>query len=535
MSATWDETFDVVVVGSGAAGFTAAVTAASEGASVIVLEKAATTGGTTRKAAAWFWILNNRFMREAGIEDPREDALRYLARLSRPAEYTPSDRYLGLPEHEYRALETFYDFGDEAIAALEELGALEAAAGLDVPDYSAQLKENVPKHGRTLWPAPAGGGQGGGEAMIERFGEAAERLGVEVRTSTPVANLILDGGRVTGVVATGDGGGRIRARRGVVFASGGFTHNPALRRAFLRGPYVGGCAALTNTGDFIPLAQAAGAELGNMQQAWSAPIVIERMLRDPAKVAGSFVLPGTGMIIVNRDGRRVINEKAVYNEFTRTFFDWDSRTLSYPNLPLILIWDQQVAGGAAGNDFGNPVPPADIDGYWVLRAGTLAELTDLIAKRLTELELPADHDTLAADFTENVRQSVSRYNELAESGLDTDFHRGETPIELALAAIFGPGEGPNPTMSPLAPAGPYYATILGPGTLDTKGGPRVDTDGRVLRPDSEPIDGLYGAGNCVASPSGEGYWAGGGTIGPILCYAYLAGKHVAARQPAPAS
>jgi 3-oxosteroid 1-dehydrogenase len=202
---------------------------------------------------------------------------------------------------------------------------------------------------------------------------------------------------------------------------------------------------------------------------------------------------------------------------------------------LILIWDQQVAEGVAGNDFGNPVPPADVDGYWVLRADTLAELTGLIAKRLTELKLPADHDTLAADFTENVRQSVARYNELAESGLDTDFHRGETPVELALAAIFGPGEGTNPTMSPLAPAGPYYATILGPGTLDTKGGPRVDTDGRVLRPDSEPIDGLYGAGNCVASPSGEGYWAGGGTIGPILCYAYLAGKHVAARQPAPAS
>ena len=460
MSATWDETFDVVVVGSGAAGFTAAVTAAPQGASVVVLEKAATTGGTTRKAAAWFWILNNRFMREAGIEDPREDALRYLARLSRPAEYTPSDRYLGLPEHEYRALETFYDFGDEAIAALEELGALQAAAGLDVPDYSAQLKENVPKHGRTLWPAPAGGGQGG-EAMIERFREAAERLGVEVRTSTPVTDLILDGGRVAGVVATGDAGGRVRARRGVVFASGGFTHNPALRRAFLRGPYVGGCAALTNTGDFIPLAQAAGAELGNMQQAWSAPIVIERMLRDPAKVAGSFVLPGTGMIIVNRDGRRVINEKAVYNEFTRTFFDWDSRTLSYPNLPLILIWDQQVAEGVAGNDFGNPVPPADVDGYWVLRAGTLAELTDLIAKRLTGVELPPDHDTLAADFTENVRQSVAATTNWPNPA-STRTSTEARPPSSGSGGDIRPRGRREPDHESVAPAGPYYATILAP-------------------------------------------------------------------------
>jgi predicted oxidoreductase len=84
-------------------------------------------------------------------------------------------------------------------------------------------------------------------------------------------------------------------------------------------------------------------------------------------------------------------------------------------------------------------------------------------------------------------------------------------------------------MRALSDTGPYYATILGPGTLDTKGGPRVDIHGRVLRADGQPISGLYGAGNCVASPSAEAYWAGGGTIGPILCYAYLAGKHVAAR------
>ena len=148
--------------------------------------------------------------------------------------------------------------------------------------------------------------------------------------------------------------------------------------------------------------------------------------------------------------------------------------------------------------------------------------------------MPADHDSLAADFTENLARAVERYRVFAESGVDTDFHRGETPIELTLAAMVGSGAGPNPTMRPLATTGPYFATVLGPGTLDTKGGPLVDTDGRVLRPTGEPIDGLYGAGNCVASPSGEGYWAGGGTIGPILCFAHLAGKHVASREPAPA-
>ena len=95
--------------------------------------------------------------------------------------------------------------------------------------------------------------------------------------------------------------------------------------------------------------------------------------------------------------------------------------------------------------------------------------------------------------------------------------------------MFGPGDGANPTMRRLSETGPYYATLLGPGTLDTKGGPRVDVQGRVLRADGSTIPGLYGAGNCVASPSGEAYWGAGGTIGPIFCFAYLAGRHVAAR------
>jgi succinate dehydrogenase/fumarate reductase flavoprotein subunit len=529
MSGEWDEVFDVVVAGSGAGGFAAALTAASEGASVLVLEKAATTGGTTRKAAAWFWILNNRFMREAGIEDPKDDALRYLARLSRPALYSPDEPFLGIPQDEYQALETFYDRGDEAIAALEKIGALEAAAGLDFPDYSAHLPENTPKRGRVLWPAAGGGGQTGGQEMLARFHQAADQLGVEVRTATAVTDLVTSDGTVTGVVTGGTATRRIRARRGVVFASGGFTHNARLRREFLRGPYVGGCAAVSNTGDFIPLALSAGAELAGMQHAWSAPIVLERMRREPRTVAGSFVLPGDGLLIVNRFGERAVNEKAIYHELTKSFFDWDSRHLRYPNLPLIAIWDQQVATTVAGRDFGNPVPPDDVDGYWVVRADDLAGLARAIDQRLGTLGLPAGHNSLDPTFADHLDRTLKRFRGFAESGVDEDFHRGETPIELALNAMFGPGDGPNPTIRALSDTGPYYATILGPGTLDTKGGPRVDIHGRVLRADGQPISGLYGAGNCVASPSAEAYWAGGGTIGPILCYAYLAGKHVAAR------
>src|SRR5213080_290420 len=531
LDVTWDERFDVIVVGSGAAGFTAALTAAADGASVVVLEKAAMTGGTTRKSAAWFWVPNNRLMRAAGIDDPRDAALQYMARLARPAEYAPSQPTLGLPAEEFAALEAFYDHGDEALAALEELGALDVGGVMEFPDYFAHLDEDVPKRGRSLWPAAAEGGQQGGHVLLEGFHRAADRLGVEVRTSTPAVDLVLgEDGEALGVVVDGERGRqRVRAERGVVFATGGFTHDPALRRDHLRGPYVGGCAAVTNTGDFVKLAQAAGAVLANMQQAWSAPIVLERLQRDPGGVAGSFVIPGDGLIIVNRAGERVLNEKAPYHEQTRAFFSWDPVSGRYPNLPLIAIWDEQVAARVGGVDFGNPVPPAHVDAYWVISADDLAGLETAIAERLEGVGLAAGHDQLAPDFHANLGRTLARYGDFADSGVDLDFRRGETPIELAGAAMFGPGDGANPTMRRLSETGPYYATLLGPGTLDTKGGPRVDVQGRVLRADGSTIPGLYGAGNCVASPSGEAYWGAGGTIGPIFCFAYLAGRHVAAR------
>jgi succinate dehydrogenase/fumarate reductase flavoprotein subunit len=529
----WEEEFDVVVAGSGAAGFTAALVAAAAGAAVVVLEKAPATGGTTRKSAAYFWVPNNRYMRAAGIDDPREAALQYLARLARPTDYAPSHPTLGLAPHEFAALASFYEHGDEALGALEELDAIEVGALLEFPDYFAQLDEDVPKRGRTLFPAPAEGGQTGGQVLLAGFHAAAERLGVEVRTSSPVVELVLgEDGDAAGVVVATDAGPRaIRAARGVVFATGGFTHDRDLVRQYLGGPYVGGCAAPGNTGDFVRFAQAAGAELANMSQAWSAPIVLERLERDPVGVAGSFVLPGDGTVVVNRNGERVVNERAPYNEQTRAFFTWDAASASYPNLPLIAIWDQPVADSVGSPDFGNPVPPDGADAYWVIRADDLASLETAIAERLERVGLSGWHRELSAEFGNNLQRTLARFGDFADSGVDLDFRRGQTPIELAVTQMFGPGDGVNPTMRRLRESGPYFATLLGPGTLDTKGGPRVDTNGCVLRPDGSVIPGLYGAGNCVASPSGEAYWGAGGTIGPILCFAYLAGRHVAARTP----
>jgi 3-oxosteroid 1-dehydrogenase len=529
---SWDEVVDVVVAGSGAGGFSAAVTAAEQGLDVLILEKAAAPGGTTRKSAGVFWLLNNRFMREAGVPDPKPEALRYLARTAHPTRYNPDAPMLGLAAWEHDALEAFYDHGAEALEFFEGVGAIDVGTDPDYPDYHAQIPEDAAPTGRMLYPAAGQRTAIGGRVLIDELGAAAAKDGVELRTATSVVDLVIEDGEVRGVVARSTGRDRrIRARAGVVFATGGFTHNADLRTRFLRGPYAGGCAAVTNTGDFIPLALRAGAELVNMANAWSAPIVLERLLRDPATVAGSFIMPGDALIVVNRQGRRVLNERMNYNEATQAYFAWDGEHLEYPNLPLIAIWDAEVAAKAGGDFLGNPIPLPDVDPYWVVRGETLDELRAGIAERLPIVAPLVGRTELDPGFTGNLEQTIARFNGFAATGVDEDFHRGTTPHELYHAAwyeeMWGVTGGPNPTMRPLSGSGPYYATLMGPGTLDTKGGPRVDPHGRVVRSTGEPIPGLYGVGNCVGSPSGQGYWAAGGTLGPIITYGYLAGLAVA--------
>lgn len=531
----WDEDVDVVVAGSGAGGFAVAVTAAEQNLEVLMLEKAAAPGGTTRKSAGVFWLLNNRFMREAGIPDPKPEALRYLARTGHPTRYDPDDPKLGLVDWEYDALEAFYDHGADALEFFEGVGAIDVGTDPDYPDYHAQIPEDAAPTGRMLYPAAGQRTAIGGEVLINELGAAAAKNGVQLRTGTPVVDLVIDDAEVLGVIARPGGGAdqRIRARAGVVFATGGFTHNAELRRRFLRGPYAGGCAVVTNTGDFIGPALRAGAQLVNMANAWSAPIVLERLMRDPETVAGSFIMPGDALVIVDRGGRRVVNERMNYNEVTQAYFAWDGERLEYPNLPLIAVWDAEVAERAGGDFLGNPIPQLDVDDpYWVVRADTLAELEAGVAERLAVVAPVVGRTELDPAFGENLASTVARFNGFAEAGEDADFHRGMTPHELYHAAwyeeMFGLRGGPNPTMRPLSNSGPYYATLLGPGTLDTKGGPLVDPHGRVVRATGEPIPGLYGVGNCVGSPSGQGYWAAGGTLGPILTYGYLAGLAVAA-------
>jgi hypothetical protein len=523
----FDAEFDTVVVGCGGVGLAAALFSRWHGNSVVILEKAPEIGGTTRKAAFWYWVPNNKAMRAEGIADEKQDCLRYMARLSHPERYDADHPRLGLTEWEYGMCAAIYDNASVAAELLAEKGALQYRHCAAVPDYWAELAENKAPAGRILLPKDARESMSdGGEVAIRTMSAAARREGVEIRTGHRVQRLILDNaGRVIGVDADTAAGKtvRIKARKAVIFASGGFTHDATMRQNFLAAPVFSGCAAQTNEGDFVLIGSAVGASLRNMNYAWMCPLVLEKaMRRDPA-LSGTFSPSGDSMIWVDRTGRRVTNEKLAYNESAQAFFKWDPARSEYPNLVLTAIWDQRSQDHSASDEYGRFIVPPGTDDAHVIKGDTIEALTAAIAARFETVGAAIGNMRLDRDFAANLRAGIARFNEFARGGKDLDFHRGERQVELLFN---GPNAtdpvGPNPTMYPISDRGPYYAALMTGGTLDTKGGPMTNVDGQVLDAMGQPIAGLYGAGNCVASASGRAYWAGGATLGPYLGLAYLA-------------
>lgn len=535
---SFDEVTDVVVVGTGAAGYSASVAARKGGAEVVQLEKAAEVGGTTRKAGGWIWVPNNPFMQRAGMTDDREDFIRYVARLARPHRYRPDTPLHGLTQWQVEKLGAFYDRGAEALQQLMDWGAIRIQHGVGVPDYFAQLPENTAPEGRCMFPNQLDqpdGPIGSGQDIIDLFDRVAQEIGVDVRVEHRVEQVVVEGGAVTGIVAETPAGTRtIRARKGVVFATGGFTHNVEMRDNFLSGPILNGCAARTNTGDFVAIAQELGAELLNMNYALMAPMVLDVAVENAPTTTGTWRMGGDSMIWVNKYGRRVTDEKAMYHELAQVFHAWDPARAEFPNLVLAAIWDQSSEDHFSGDlipgytyEFGNPMVMNRPDRPHVLRAETIDELADAIQIRLKEFEEATGGHRLDESFTENLKASIQRFNDLAAEGVDTDFHRGETPMPLFFNGPARPGNTGNPTMYPISTSGPYYATLMVSSSIDTNGGPRTDLEGRVLDRSGSPITGLYGAGNCVASPFGKAYPAAGATLGPYFTSGYVAGSAIA--------
>jgi 3-oxosteroid 1-dehydrogenase len=525
----FDAETDIVVVGGGAAGLASALFARWLGRDVILLEKAPALGGTTRKAAFWYWVPNNKPMQAQGIVDDRRACVRYMARLSRPQSYAANHPTFGLPAWDYAMCEAIYDNASIATELLAERGALEYRHCPDVPDYWAELPEDQTPKGRVLLPKGARETMSdGGEVAVRTMSSAARRDGVELRTGLRVQRLVCNtDGAVVGVQATSADGKThtLRARHAVIFASGGFTHDPELRRNFLSAPVLGGCAALTNEGDFVRIGSAVGAQLRNMNYAWMCPIVLEKALKRDPELIGTFSPSGDSMIYVNKHGVRVTNEKLAYNESAQAFFQWDPARGEYPNLVLIALWDQRSQNHSASEEYGRFIVPPGTNAEHVMTADTLSDITVRIADRLQRYAGEIGDVRLAKNFEATLKTTIDRFNDFARAGKDLDFHRGERAVELLFnGPVASQPTAPNPTMYPIDPNGPFYAALLSGGNLDTKGGPKTSVEGRVLDDNDAAIPGLYGVGNCVASPSARAYWAGGATLGPILAFAYLAAK-----------
>jgi 3-oxosteroid 1-dehydrogenase len=538
--------YDVIVLGTGAAGLTAAVTAAEEGARVGLFEKGQTLGGTTAYSGGMIWIPVNPH-EPAQKGDTREKALTYLKALSN-----------GLISDEIA--ETYVDAGSEMVTYLEERTPVQFYCVPDFPDYHPEQLGAMAEGGRTLecplfpfgelgwwkdrvhispyWPTyhitvgettlgqpvPSEIPQdemerramhderGMGLALVGRLLRACLDRGVEPLTGHRAVELIMEEGRIAGVVfETAGARTEVRAAN-VVIATGGFERDPELVRAFLRGPCTHAVSVPTNTGDGLRMVMRIGAMLGNMREAWWMPVV-EIPGSNPAGqmlLTVERTLPGT--IMVNRSGRRFTNEAANYNAFGAAFHEQDTTLGVYRNLPCWMIfnraWFKQygLAGGLA-----DPARAPDDPPDWAVRADTLAGLAG-------KLGIPADA----------LEETVERFNGHARELGDPDFQRGESVFDRWWGDPTRRDGTAAPTLGPIE-GGPYYAVEVHSGALGTKGGPQTDTRARVLDVDGDVIPGLYAAGNAMASPMGMTYGGAGGTLGPAMVFGYLAGRDVGER------
>lgn len=532
----WDHEADIVVVGSGVGACTAAIVSHDNGDSVLVIEKAAMAGGTSAKSAGVLWIPNNFTLQERGIADEKADCLKYMARFSYPEQYHGSDSKLGLSSAEFELLEAFYDNASAATDHLRNSGALNLAEwrmfALDRPatDYLDQVPENKVPAGRPLGPLNEDGSIGLGVHMMEQLHGALQNRDVPVLLEHRVVRLVMDeNGRVVGVEAETNGTIRtFRANKAIIFATGGYAHNRDFLARYQRTRFYGSCAMPMATGDFINIAGAAGARLGSMGGAWRTQVVLEEALVSPALASGVFYPPGDSMLQVNKHGRRAVNEHRNYNDRTEAHGIYDASRAEYPNQLLCMIYDQRTAEAFAG---GYPLPEQPSGAPHVIEGASLEVLAGRIQNRLAEIAPETGGFELTPDFSANLGKTLERFNGFAQTGQDEDFQRGTAGYDNEWHPVFSPmradsewpvNDNPSPTMHPFSDTGPYYAIILAAGALDTNGGPAIDASARVLDTKDLPIPGLYGAGNCIASPSGEAYYGAGHTLGMSLTFGYIA-------------
>lgn len=560
------EEFDVVVVGSGAAGMVAALTAAHQGLSTVLVEKAPHFGGSTARSGGGVWIPNNEILKRARQSDTAEAARTYLHTIIGD---------IVAPER----IDTYLDRGPEMLSFVLKNTPLKMCW---VPNYSDYYPEQPGGRaaGRSIEPRPFDAKQlgpdlaglepaygkvplnvvvmqqdyvrlnqlkrhprgvlrslkvgartmlagirgknlvGMGRALVAPLRIGLRQAGVPVLLNTALTDLYVENGSVRGIYVRDTEAPEtaeprlIRARAGVILGCGGFEHNEPMRRKYQRAPIgtewtVG---AVANTGDGILAAEKLGAALDLMEDSWWIPTV--PLVGAPWIALSERNSPGA--IIVNANGQRFMNESMPYVEAGHHMYGGEYGQGPGPgeNIPAWLVFDQQYRDRYifAGLQPGQRIPNKWMDSGVIVKADTIEGLAGTLGLAAAAL-----------------KATVDRFNGFARAGVDEDFHRGESAYDR----YYGdPTNKPNPTLGEISHP-PYYAARLVPGDLGTKGGIRTDVHGRALRDDGAVIEGLYAAGNVSAPVMGHTYPGPGGTIGPAMTFGYLAALHVAeAARPA---
>lgn len=552
---------DLVVVGSGASGMTAAVTAAFLGLDVVVLEKEPQIGGTSAWSGGWMWIPRNPMATDGGFVEDIDAPRRYLrAELG------------GAYDDAFAAM--FLEQGPRMVRFLRDEAQVDFVAGAGIPDFHDESDgagfghrsicsapfdgRRLGKHIARLKPpldqvAPFGMGIASGADMTHflnatrkpaSFVHVARRIlahwrdvvvhgrgmhlvngnglvaqlfraaldhNVCVETSSPVVDLLLEDSKVAGAVAqTSIGRRTFRARKGVVLAAGGFPHDPVRKaRMFAHAPTGRehfSAAPRSNTGDGLRLGEQAGGavreDLSNAG-AWAPVSLAPNRGGDYGTFPHLVERAKPGLIMVTNAAERFANEADSYHDVMQALF----AAIPAGEKPEAWMICDHAFQRRYGLGRARPRPysirPWLANGY-LKRAATIAALAEqcgLDPARLT--------------------RTIQAYNVEAAHGRDLQFRRGESAYNKVQG---DPEVAPNPCVAPIV-KGPFYAVRIVAGSLGTFAGLRTDTFARVLNGGGEPVEGLYAVGNDMSSMMGGRYPAGGITLGPGMTFGYIAAHH----------
>lgn len=552
----FDETVDFVVVGSGGGSMCAALVLRQAGKSVLILEKTDLIGGTTARSGGVMWIPNNRFMKRDGVPDSPEQANTYMDAVigdhndtpgstrARRAAYVDNGTEMvdflfdqGINLNRVSYWPDYYDThpggseeGRTVVAELfnvNELGEWKSKLRPNFLSMMGSLDDMLKLRFITKsWDAKKAAFKlvfrtigakltgkhyvTAGAALQGRMLQAALKAGVEVRTEAGVNELIVENGRVTGVVSQKDGTARrIGASLGVLINAGGFSHNQKMRDEYQPGTRSEwSMTAEGDTGEMILEMMRHGAAIGQMEEMVGNQITLipghEKHWMKPV-VQGMTASPHA--ILVDQSGVRYMNESGSYMTYCQGML---ARNKLVPAIPSWAVFDAQYVKKYM---IANTMTSAKKRAAWtelgyLHTARTLEELAESIK---------ADPATL--------RATVERFNGFCAKNHDDDFNRGDRAYDRWLGDHYHEKNASLGTIS----EGPYYAVEVLPGDVGTYGGVVSDEHARVLREDGTVIEGLYATGISTASVMGRAYAGAGASVGPSFVWGYVTAKHVLAQ------